>query len=193
LFADHFYLDLEPVPNWLIQALFWLLLAVLAPALAEKVLLTVYVLGFAAAAWWFAGVERPERRVNAFLALPFVYGLLFHFGFYNFLFSLPLCLLAVGWWWRGREKPGWRWALVLHALLLLCWFAHVVSLVVAGLAIAVLWAASFERTRWRRWLLHPVLLAPQVVLPLWFVSTHGGTLHASTWSFQESWRYLVEQ
>jgi len=189
----HFQVDGQPVPNWLIQALFYALLPVLPAAAAEKLLLSGYVLLFAVASWWLAGAQDPARRVNAFLALPFVYTLLFHFGFYNFLFSVPLAMLAVAWWWRGRERPTWRWALGLHTLLLLCWFAHAVSFVVAGLAIAVLWLASWEQARWRRWLLHPLLLLPQLLLPLWFVRAHPGPPVASQWTFDQLFRYLVEQ
>ncbi|HEV8241697.1 MAG TPA: hypothetical protein VGS57_20200 [Thermoanaerobaculia bacterium] len=189
----HFHLDPQPVPNWLIQALLYALLAIAPAALAEKLLLTGYVLLFAAAAWWLAGVQEPARRVNAFLALPFVYTLLFHFGFYNFVFSVPLAMLAVGWWWRGRARPTWRWMLGLHALLLLCWFAHAVSFTVAGLAIAVLWLASWEPARWRLWLLHPLLLLPQLLLPLWFVRAHPGPPVKSLWTLDHSFRYLVDQ
>ena len=189
----HFQVDAQPLPNWLIQAVLYALLAVAPAALAEKVLLTGYVLLFAAAAWWLAGAQEPARRVNAFLALPFVYTLLFHFGFYNFLFSVPLAMLAGGWWWRRRERPTWRFALVLHALLLLCWFAHAVAFVIAGLAIGVLWLVSWERARWRNWWLHPLLLLPQLALPLWFVRAHPGGPVASRWSFAQSFGYLVEQ
>lgn len=189
----HFHLDAEPVPNWLIETLLYALLPVLPAAAAEKVLLGGYVLLFAFAAWWLAGAQHPARRVNAFLALPFVYTLLFHFGFYNFLFSVPLAMLAVGWWWRGRERLGWRWALGLHALLLLCWFAHAVSFAVVGLAIAVLWLASWQRARWRRWLSHPLLLVPQLALPLWFVRAHSSPPVASQWTFEQLFRYLVQQ
>lgn len=191
--GHHFHVDAQPVPNWLIQALLYVLLAVMPAAAAEKMLLSGYVLLFAAAAWWLAGAQEQQRRVNAFLALPFAYTLLFHFGFYNFVFSVPLAMLAVGWWWRGRTRPAWRWALGLHALLLLCWFAHAVSFVVAGLAIAVMWLASWEGARWRRWLLHPLLLLPQLALPLWFVRAHPSPPVASQWTFEQLFRYLVEQ
>jgi len=192
LFATHFYIDPEPVPNWLIQVLLYVLLAVVPAAAAEKLLLSFYVLLFSAAAWWFAGCQARERRANAFLALPFVYNLLFHFGFYNFLFSLPLFLLAVGWWWRCRERPTWSWALALHGLLLACYFAHIVSLVMAGFVIAVLWAATFERAGWRRWLRQPLVLLPQLALPLWFVASRGASPAASNWTPQEKWQNLSE-
>lgn len=192
LFATHFYVDPEPVPNWLIQTLLYGLLAVAPPAVAEKLLLSLYVVLFAAAAWWFAGSQAPQRRANAFLALPFIYNLLFHYGFYNFLFSLPLFLFAVGWWWRGRERPTWTWAVVLNGLLLACYFAHIVSLVMAGFTIAVLWAASFERARWRRWLLQPLVLLPQLILPFRFVSSRPGALAPSAWTLQEKWLNLSE-
>jgi len=174
LFGAHFELHFDPLPNWLIQVLLYLLLAVAPAAVAEKLLLSLYLLLFAATAWWFAGSVERRGAPAAFLALPFAYhhGLLL--GLYNFCFAVPLALLSVGAWWRGREDPGWRFALRLNLLLWLCYFAHLVALAMALLSIAVLWMASFDRQRWKRWLLHPLLLAPQLALPLWYVLTHPG-------------------
>ena len=171
----HFQLSLEPVPNWLVQGLLYVLLFVAAPAAAEKLLLSIYVLFFGAVGWWFAGVDDPRRRTHALLALLFAYNLTFQLGFYNFLFSVPLALLAVGLWWRWRERLDWRRALALNGVLLLCYFAHMVGLGVALLAISVLWLATLSRRRWRAWLLHPLALAPQLVLPLWYVSAVTST------------------
>lgn len=171
----HFELALSPVPNWLIQALLYVLLFVSSPPVAEKLLLTVYVLSFGAVGWWFAGCQHPARRAHALLVLPFVYNVTLHLGFYNFAFSVPLALLAVGLWWRWRERLGLRRALALNAVLLACYFAHLVSLAVALLAIGVLWMATFSRCRWRAWLLHPLALAPQLVLPVWYVSSHASS------------------
>jgi hypothetical protein len=174
LFGTHFELHLEPLPNWLIQFLLYLLLAVAPAATAEKLLLSLYVLLFAAAAWWFAGSVERRGSPAAFLALPFAYhdGLLL--GLYNFSFGVPLALLAVGAWWRWRDEIGWPLALRLNLLLWLCYFAHLVALAMALLAIAVLWVASYDRRRGRRWLLHPLLLVPQLALPTWYVLTHPG-------------------
>src|SRR5262245_38795390 len=47
LHAQIFEVSLEPVPNWLSHALLWGLLWLMPAAIAEKVLVTGYVVGFA--------------------------------------------------------------------------------------------------------------------------------------------------
>ena len=173
--GHHFQVVLSPVPNWLIQVLLYGLLFVASPPVAEKLLLSLYVVFFGAVGWWFAGCQDPARRTHAPFALLFVYHLTVHMGFYNFAFSVPLAVLAVGLWWRWRERLGWRRAVALNAVLLVCYFAHMVSLAVALLAIGTLWLATFRWARWRAWLLHPLALAPQLVLPLWYVNTVTST------------------
>ncbi len=190
--GSHFRLALAPVPNWLSPVLLYLLLSVVPPLLAEKLLFSFYVVLFGAIAWWFAGLLDPTRRVHAFLALPFTYNFMVRLGFLNFMLSVPLMLLAVGAWWRGREAPGARFALRLNLLLVLCYFAHLVGLVVALVAIGLLWLASFDSARWRRWLLHPLLLLPQVPLPLWFLTTHPSAPAANRWPWALRFGYLRE-
>jgi hypothetical protein len=186
LFARHFTLSFAPIPNWLIQALLYGLVGVLPLAIAEKVLVSLYVVVFAAAAWAFAGCQERARAPWAFLALPFVWTEITHYGFYNFVLSVPLALLAVALWWRWRDRLGWRQAAILAALLLLTYFAHLVALGEALVAIAVLWLVDFGPERrqgpaLRRWLLHPLLLAPQLVLPLWYVWTHASEPAPAEW------------
>ncbi|HEV8241166.1 MAG TPA: hypothetical protein VGS57_17505, partial [Thermoanaerobaculia bacterium] len=147
---------------------------------------------FAGAAWYFAGSVEPRRRIYAFLALPFAYNYTLHYGFYNFVYSLPLMLLAIGYWWRGRGRTDAWFALRINLLLFLCFFAHLVALVMALLTIGLIWLLDFDRTRWRRWLLAPLLLLPQVPLPLWYVSSHRSDLVPNEWTPAFRWIYLKE-
>lgn len=64
--------------NWPTQVLLYVLLGVTSGAVAEKLLLSFYVLLLAGAAWFFAGSVEPERRIPAFLALPFAYNYTVH-------------------------------------------------------------------------------------------------------------------
>jgi hypothetical protein len=193
LFGRTFEIDPRPLPNWTSQAVLVPLLAVFSPAVAEKVLGCVYVLLLLAAARFFAGStdsSEPDRRWLAFLAFPFVFNWGFHFGFYNFCLSVAFYLLALGCWWRRRERPGVRLAVEMTVLLLLCYFSHIVAVVLALFSLGVLWIAMLPRAlrtgALRRHLLHLVILAPQAVLPLWFmVSRRGeaaGPGSSSLWS-----------
>src|SRR5690348_8450506 len=63
-----FVVDPRPLPNWLTHAALALLMTVMGPRTAEKVLLTVYVALFLYAVRRLAGAVAPERRALAFLA-----------------------------------------------------------------------------------------------------------------------------
>ncbi|HEX3526175.1 MAG TPA: hypothetical protein VH988_03835 [Thermoanaerobaculia bacterium] len=193
LFGQTFEIDPRPLPNWLSQAALVPLVAVFSPGVAEKVLVSLYVFLFLAAARFFAGAVDPDRRWLAFLAFPFVFNWSFHFGFYNFCLSLAFYLLALACWWRRRARPDLRLAAEMTALLLLCYFSHIVAVVLALFSLGVLWLAllpaAIRENRWRRHLWHPVILAPQALLPLWFVVSQSGEAVAKTAS---SPRLLVE-
>jgi hypothetical protein len=192
LIANTFQAVIEPVPNWLIQVLLYMLLGLMSPALAEKLLLSFYVLLFAGAAWYFAGSVEPRRRIYAFLALPFAYNYTVHYGFYNFVISLPLMLIAIGWWWRKRAHLHVFSIAGINLLLLLCYFAHMVALTIALLTIGLIWLLDFERAQWRRWVLIPLLLLPQVLLPSWYLLSHASKLRPNPWPPAFRWIYLKE-
>lgn len=185
LFQEHFEIDWRPIPNWFSHAVLALLMFPFAPPVAEKVLLSGYVVLLACSARYLAGSVDPERPWLGWLALPLVYNQLLQTGFYNFGFSLAFYLFALGFWWRHRSSPGWGMALKLNLLLLLCWFSHIVSLVLALASIGVLWLLTNRR------LLHPLILAPQALLPLWFVQDQGKGPVPSTWSADFLWTYLL--
>jgi len=194
LFQHHYEIDWRPIPNWFSHAVLALLMFLFEPRTAEKVLLTGLVFLFVFSVRFFAGSVDPERRWVGLLALPLLYNQLFQLGFYNFSFSLPFYLLAVGTWWRNRGSPGWRLAVKLNLLLLLCWLSHIVSFCLALASIGILWLVTLRGRsphRWQRHLLHPLMLAPQVLLPLWFVLQQGGGPIPSTWSPELHRDYLM--
>lgn len=197
LLQEHYEVDPRPFPNWLSHAALALLMFPFDPRVAEKVLLSGYVVLFAGSARYLAGSVGAANRDNrwvAWLALPFVYNQLLQMGFYNFVFSLAFYLLALGTWWRHRSRPGLGLALKLNLLLLLCWFSHIVSLVLALASIGILWLITVRCHRsepWRRHLLHVAILAPQVLLPLWFVRDQAKGPVAATWDAGFLWTYLL--
>ncbi len=173
-----FELDPRPLPNWTAQASLVGLLLVLPPTAAEKVLVSLAVLlVLAGARFWIASVE-PERAWLALLTVPFALNWALHFGFYSFCLGLACFLFALGCWWRRRESPGWRLAAELTPLLLLAYASHLLALAVTLFSLALLWLAALPRAlregRVRRHARHLAILAPQLVLPLWFVLGHRG-------------------
>lgn len=190
----HYLIDWRPVPNWLSHAVMALLMFVFDPRIAEKILVSGYVVLFPVAARYAAGAVDPERKWLGYLSFPLIYNQLFQLGFYNFSYSLALWLLAVGYWWRRRASPDAGFAVRINLLLLLCWFCHIVSLALALLAIGVLWLATLRqgwRTSWRRHLLHVLILVPQVILPLWFLAAQKGAVIPSSWTTEKMVEFLA--
>jgi hypothetical protein len=191
LFRATFEVNPAPVPNWLSSAALLVLLRVLAPVIAEKTLASLYLALFFWSLWYAAGAVCRDRRWLAFLGFPFAYSLFFELGFYNFCFSLALYMLAIGLWWRRRALPNPQTALVLNGVVLLCYFCHIVSVILALLSIAALWLGTLRRDNWRRHGLHVPILAPQLALPLWFLLRGGLRSQPSLSTFRDTLAGLV--
>lgn len=181
----------EPIPNWLGHAALALLMGIVSPAAAEKLLLSACIVLFLLSLRYLAGSVEPEARRWAWLGFPLAYNFLFQAGFTNYCFGLGLAMLAVGVWWRRRERPGLATALLLNLLLLLAYFAHVLALLLALGAIGVLWLATLRRAGWRRHLVHLAVLAPQALLPLWFLLTRPLAPAGREWAGEQLWSYLL--
>lgn len=173
VFQRLFRVSHSPLPNWTGHAVMALLMTAFDPATAEKILVSACAVVFLLGARYLAMSTGPDRGWLAFLAFPFVYNQPMQWGFYNFWGSVGLFLFALGYWWRRRDSPGWRLAAGLNLILLLCYFTHILSTVLALLGIGVLWLATLRGAPLKRHLLHVLLLAPQAILPFWFQSTHG--------------------
>jgi hypothetical protein len=187
----HFELIAKPFPNWLTHLLLAGLMWVAPPLIAEKLVLSGYVLLFLGGLWYLAGAVDHERRWLAFLGFLLVYDAPLQWGFYNFCYSIGLFLIAVGYWWRRRDSFDLGVAVRLNLLLWLCYFAHLTSTVVALLAIAVLWLATLRREAVARRLSQVAALAPQLLLPLWFLSAQRGKSYPTADDLGALWTSFV--
>ncbi len=191
LFNEYYEINARPYPNWISQGTMALLMFVVPPLAAEKLLVSGYMLLFLGGMWYLAGSVRPEERWLAFLAFPFAWNQLFQFGFYNFSFSLAFFPWIVGCWWRHRAAPGLGFALKINLLLWLCYFSHILSFVLALAVIGVLWLATLRRESWRRHLLHVLILLPQVILPVWFFLQKTGGEIPARWGLRRLFLYFA--
>lgn len=169
LFQKHYEINPRPYPNWMGHGVTALLMFVAPPLVAEKLMVTLYVVLLLSGVWYLAGSVAAGQRWLAFLVFPFVYNAMFQYGFYNFSLGFALFPWIVGFWWRRRERVDLRYALGMNLLLGLCFLSHIVAFVVAMISIAVLWVATLRPGNWRRHLLHVVALAPQLIPPLWYL------------------------
>jgi hypothetical protein len=189
--SDHFVLALRPVPNWTAQFLLSLLLPLCSSFTAEKLLASACVLLWAAGARWAVRAVDERAAWVALLALPLTFNYAFKAGFFNFALGLGCFLLVLGCAWRWRRRLGWGAAVALNGLLLLTYFSHLVPHVMALVAVAGIWLATPHLQGWRGRLAALAALAPQAVLPVWFVLSQNAPVQAAKGSWQVALRYLV--
>jgi hypothetical protein len=116
-------------------------MTVVSPVLAEKLFLSAFVLLLPLAFRSALGAIRPEARDLWPLVLPFVYSHFLHLGFYNLAFAAVPFFVVLGYWSRRGGRLGPRETGALALLLLLLYFCHLVTFLLALGALGLLAAA----------------------------------------------------
>jgi hypothetical protein len=142
LLARYYRFNRELGANWFGHLILAGLTRFLPLLLAEKIFLSGYTILLPLSVRYAANVVRPGSGFLAVLVFPFLYGFLFHFGFYYFVYSLPLFFFTLGYWLKHGEDLTLGQTVSLSLLALALAFTHLYSLVMASLAMGVL-ALSF--------------------------------------------------
>jgi hypothetical protein len=142
-YADVFAIRPEPLPNWTSHLLLAGLMFLLPPLIAEKVLVSLYIVGFAAAVRSFLGTFGERCRPLSWAALLFVYHRCFWLGFYNYCLGLVLFWTILAYGLRRRNTLHVPQAVVLMFLLTAAYFTHLVSFFLSW---AGVFLATFRRT-----------------------------------------------
>jgi hypothetical protein len=136
-YQDYYRVQWQPLPNWAGHLALAGLLRVVSPAAADRLMMSVTLLGFAATLVWLRWRVRGDKGIvgagvlSAILALNFPWLL----GFYSFLLGCCLFPITLGVWWLERDRLGPLRLAGLACLLVLGYFGHLVSL---GLTVAAL-------------------------------------------------------
>lgn len=216
LLREFYAINTQPEPNWLGHLILGGLMTFVPILIAEKILLTGYLLLLPLSVRSALKVLRPDAEFVALLVFPFVPNLFFHMGFHNFCYSLPLFFFVVGYWLKYLDAFTWQRIVGLMVLGLVLYFGHLVSLVAAWIVIGVhaLWLAwldarkergqgeselvCFSRALWPK--VKPPILAflPSLLLALWFLCRQGwaarqsgDALDGSTWSILAKLESLI--
>jgi hypothetical protein len=184
--------NLSPDPNWLGHLILAGLMTILPLLIAEKVLLTGYLLLLPISVYYALNGIRPGAGWLTVLIFPFVQHFLYHMGFHNFCYSLAVFFLVIGYWVRVQDRFGLRQLAVLAGLILLLYFCHLVAVVMALMAVGGLgllgtlieWRTVPAEKRWGV-LLHRLVLpmaafVPTVALGFAFVGRQGT---GSAWAY----------
>jgi hypothetical protein len=126
-YREWFELRWEPFPNWTSHLLLAGLLFALPPLVAEKVLVSLYVLGFAWSFRYFLDAFSREQRLLAYAGLLFVFNYCFLMGFYNYCLSLVLFWVGLGYCLRRHGEIRPADAIVLAGLSLVAYFTHLLG------------------------------------------------------------------
>ncbi|MEO0458611.1 MAG: hypothetical protein AAF152_18815 [Cyanobacteria bacterium P01_A01_bin.114] len=141
IFQDYYITNLQLAPNWTTQAILTGLMFWVSPILAEKLLLSIYVILLPFAFRYALNAVRPDTSAAPFLmflAFPFCYNLTFNMGFYNFAYSLIVFFFAIGYWLRHRSQLRLAQTGVLLLLVLGLYFTHLFSFVIFAIVVGVL-------------------------------------------------------
>lgn len=172
--VPYFSFNPAPDPNWLGHALLVLAMVAMPAAASEMTLQLLYVLGFPLAFRYFLRSTGQDTKGLDFLAFPFVYGIHFHWGFYNFLLSLILYLLTLGTWMRWRGRFSATRMLMLSFLLMLAYFSSLVGFIQCVFAMACLLLIDAALTKIRPRLSELVWTGlaafPALSLYIWFAA-----------------------
>lgn len=92
------------VPTWLGHLAFCGLMQIIPPLFAEKIFLTIYIVGMISAFYYCVRSLDRSSGFCVVLIFPFLYNHLFHMGFYSFSCSFILYLVLIGYFFRhGRD------------------------------------------------------------------------------------------
>jgi hypothetical protein len=178
-YHEFFELHFDAFPNWTSHLALAALMYLFPPLVAEKVLVSVYVLGFGWSYRYFLGALDRAARSLAPAGLLFLFSFCFMKGFYNFCLSLILFWLVLGYCIRRGPCFRWRDAAVVGLFLVAGFFTHLVGCLLAAVgAVWVLTPALWKTLRRFGWLAGAIL--PVLFLTLRYFAKSGITLHEST-------------
>lgn len=130
-YETFFELRGEPLPNLTSHLLLVGLLYLFPPLVAEKLLVSLYVLGYAGSLRYFLSAFGPRCRPLSWAGLLLVYHRCFWLGFYNYCLSLILLWIILGYCLHRRGRLDSAHALVLLLLFTAEYFTHLVGFLLA--------------------------------------------------------------
>jgi len=169
-FHEVYSLNLTLFPNWSTHAFFFIALHVFPPLIVEKLFLTICVLLYPLSFNFLLSAIDRRLRIFGLLGFLYSYNYLLQLGFYNFALSVPLCLIAIGYWWKHRGDFQIAHAAVLNLLLIATYFSHLGSYTLLVFALSSLALFDFLKHlfQWREGL-QKLLQFVGYLLPAYFV------------------------
>ena len=192
-FNEFYEIRKSPIPNWASHASMMLLMYLVPPLIAEKVLLTGYIILMAVSMLYLLDAVEDRRTPLVFIGIPFIYNCPLLMGFYNFSLSVALLILVVGYWWKHFESFDVKNMIVLGLLLLALYFCHLLSLALALFSIATIAILSLipRSSRWKQTLLSLLCMLPSIGLMLYYTVASDMEQAPSSWTLGQILDYFI--
>ena len=124
----YFVFNAIPVPNWSGHLLIMMFKAFLPAHIAEKMLLILYIAGFAYGFRYLILTVSPENIFFSYLIFPFIFSFFLFLGFYNFSLAIVLLLFSITLWIRyDRKGLTLKRGIILFFFFILTYFSHLFS------------------------------------------------------------------
>jgi len=143
-FRDVYTVQWWPIPNWVGHLALAGLVALLPAWSADRIMISITLLGFAMAILWLRYRVAGPRHIPAaaVLAALLALNITWLFGFTSFLLGACVFAITLGFWWPNRDHLRLGRIAGLSALLVLGYFCHLVSLGLTVVGLVVLAVAS---------------------------------------------------
>ena len=140
ILREYYVFNTNFTPNWFIHLVLVGLLSIVPPLIAEKILLTAYIILLPVSVRYILTVYRPDSKFLAILSFLFIFNFPFHLGFYSFCCSLPFFFFVLGYWLKYKERFTPKRVIYFTLLVTLLFFLHISSFVLTGIAIGFLFS-----------------------------------------------------
>lgn len=131
-FTEFYWISWRPLPYWTCYALLAGFAQVVPPLAAEKLLLSLYLIGFALAYRYFLGAVGNTSAWLVLAGFLLVFNRCLWLGFYNYCLSCVWYFVVVGYFLRCWKDFRWASALVLCLLFLLSYLTHLFGFVLTA-------------------------------------------------------------
>lgn len=126
------------------------------------------------AIWYFVEAMNKKWAFLSVVGFLFIYNRFLHIGFYNFLYSVALYFIILGYWWKYKEVLNIKRVVILNLLLILTYFCNLMSVILAIISIWFLTLLSLRPGMVKQRLLIFLYLAPSFILPVYYIELTKG-------------------
>lgn len=122
--TEFYKINNEIVPNYTGHLLLSLLLWTTTPVLALKILHILYVLGLTVSFRKLVLELNPKGGLISLLIFPFVYSMMFFYGFYNFSIAVIFLFITIRYWIVNYNRKDIKFYFTLFLLFLTTYLSH---------------------------------------------------------------------